>query len=514
MHYEIKLDFKKLRCVACCYIALPLLVFLIGFLRWYYALIGTIALVFVMRSVLCADNVEPKHRNTTTIRVSGIACVFLFTLIWTYLGGQNGYFYQSSDWDCRNAVFHDLIQQKWPVIYESTGAALVYYIGHWLPPAVFGKIILWLTGSFRWAWFLGKMALWCWTSLGLTIVILLIFHFLKITEKKKRILAVLIFVFFSGMDFLGALRFGKLGQLLAPDTLHLEWWTNYQFSSITTCLFWVFNQVVVPWIITICFLMEDSPRNYVFYCVACLLCGPFPCVGIVICMVVKAVCYCVEHARLGQWREAGKNIFSFGNVIALAFLFPFVAAYILANNAVAATSNSEIALVQSAFFSREYWTPELIWFLILEAGCYLFLIFRDHKKDPIYYTLILTFVICPYFHIGASQDFCMRVSVPAVFILMLYENDFLLRHFRFKLSKADFQTQASKQICAWVLAACFFFGAVTPVIEIYRGFYHVITEGTIKLEDKRIITFDNGKVFLNFNATNPNDQIFFRYFSK
>lgn len=52
-----------------------------------------------------------------------------------FSGGIGGHYYQSPDWDWRNAIFHDLIYKKWPVIYSEYDKALVYYIGYWLPSA-------------------------------------------------------------------------------------------------------------------------------------------------------------------------------------------------------------------------------------------------------------------------------------------------------------------------------------------------------------------------------------------
>lgn len=514
MHAKVKLNDRILRNVACLYITLPLMCFVIGFLRWYFAAGAVIGILYSAYRVFMSSNTLPRFSKPTCISVFGIACVFAGMLIWSYLGGQNGYFYQTSDWDCRNAIFHDLIQFDWPVIYPSTNAALVYYIGHWLPAAVVGKVILFLTGSFRWAWFLGKMALWVWTSLGLMIVVLLAFHFLQVNGSKTRIWVTLLLVLFSGMDVLGALLRGNLSQLLAPESLHLEWWTQFQFSSITTCLFWVFNQTIVPWIITLLFLVESTPQNYVLYGTACLLCGPFPCVGLAICMVVRFGSFLFQSRKAGKCQDVVRAAFSRGNISALLLVFPFVASYILANNAVAAAGSSEIALVQTNFFSWQFWTPELFLFLVLEVGVYILLIFKKYRTEPLFYGLIFIFLICPYFHIGAGKDFCMRVSVPAILILALYVIDFLLdayqRHRDFPASRA----RRLEQCCAGILVLCLLIGAVTPVVEIYCGFYHVAVEGTIKLEDDSIMTFNKNEVFLNFNSSNPGEKAFFKYFSK
>lgn len=67
-------------------------------------------------------------------------------LLWGYLGGQTGFFYQNSDWGYRNAIYRDLITNSWPVYYPQKDTALVYYIGHWLVPAALTKPVYALFG--------------------------------------------------------------------------------------------------------------------------------------------------------------------------------------------------------------------------------------------------------------------------------------------------------------------------------------------------------------------------------
>ena len=78
-------------------------------------------------------------------------------LLWGYLGGQTGFFYQNSDWGYRNAIYRDLITNSWPVYYPQKDTALVYYIGHWLVPAALTKPVYALFGLDA-AWMFARMA--------------------------------------------------------------------------------------------------------------------------------------------------------------------------------------------------------------------------------------------------------------------------------------------------------------------------------------------------------------------
>lgn len=131
------------------------------------------------------------------------------------------------------------------------------------------------------------------------------------------------------MDILGALYSSRLPDLLAYDAMHLEWWTNdFQFSSLTTCLFWVFNQTVGAWLATVCFLQEKDCRNYLLLGTACLMCGPFPFVGLVIFMVVRGIVLLAQRQK-GVLQSA----FSPANVLVLVVVLSITASYFLANNA-------------------------------------------------------------------------------------------------------------------------------------------------------------------------------------
>jgi hypothetical protein len=497
----------QLRTSALVFVSLPLLAFCLGFLRWYYALataaILLLALYFSLRQ---GSNDSLKGARSFTWRTILIA--FFVALVWSYFGGLNGYWYQTSDWDCRNAIYFDLIRYHWPVIYDQTGGALVYYIGHWLPPAAVAKVVLWLSGSADTALVAGRLLLWIWTSVGLTIVMLLLFQLLNAMSRKQKICALMLLVLFSGMDLLGALFKGTFNLMMLPIVKpsgpHLEWWMNfrYQFSSNTTLLYWVFNQTIVAWIITLLFLKEDRPQNYLFYGVACLFSAPFACVGLAVLMLVKAVTFCVNHVK--EWGTVARSVFSPQNLLSLVILVPVVF-YLLASNAVGGEAASYGGREGAAFFSKDYLNADLFLFLLLEVGVYLFLLISDHYKNPLYYALWASFIVFPYFHIGKSLDFCMRATIPALFVLMVYVGRFILAHFR---------ERGIKKACSVALLVCLVIGTATPAVEVFRGFYHTGIHGKICLEDRSLMTFNSKESSYNFLTIHPEKHFFFKHLAK
>ena len=497
---------KAVRTASVVFISLPLLAFFAGFLRWYYALAAIAALLGALYYALRSGNRIGKDSGFTWRTV---LIAFAVALIWTYFGGMNGYWYQTSDWDCRNALYFDLIQKPWPVMYESNGGALVYYVGHWLPPAALAKCVFLISDSVNAGLMAGRMLLWLWSGAGVTIVMLLLFQVLGAMSRKQKLFALLLLVLFSGMDLLGALLEGTLGLMMEPRKWpsgpHLEWWMHfrYQFSSNTTLLYWVFNQTITAWLAVLLFLQEKTPRNYAFYGVACLFCAPFAAVGMAVLMIVKAAMFCA-----GKIREpllVLKSFFSVQNVLSALFLLLPVATYLLSANAVGGDAASVGGREDIAFFSREYFNGKFLLFILLEAGAYLLLIAGDHYKNPLYYALWACFLVFPYFHIGQSLDFCMRATIPALFVLMVYAGRFLLAHWR---------ERGWKKACAVGLSVCLVIGIATPAVEVYRGFYYTGMARTIKLEDRSRMTFDKDDPNYNFVTSAPQNHFFFKHLAK
>lgn len=58
-----------------------------------------------------------QEEQGITLSVPKLVLLFALMLLWGYLGGQTGFFYQNSDWGYRNAIYRDLITNSWPVYY-------------------------------------------------------------------------------------------------------------------------------------------------------------------------------------------------------------------------------------------------------------------------------------------------------------------------------------------------------------------------------------------------------------
>lgn len=501
----MKLTHRALKTSVLAYLALPVLIFACGFMRWQLSLPVCAAILtgfFFARR----DSFEPRFEKTMTISIKHLLSLTGVLLLWSWLGGLNGLFYQSDDWPWRNAIFHDLVEKDWPVIYPERGSALVYYIGFWLPAALPAKLVGWMTGSVSLAWRTAQGALWLWTSAGLLLTALMLMLFTGAEDNKKQWIVVLIFIFFSGMDVIGMLLKNRTAHVM--ERLHMDWWMidGKQFSSMTTCLYWVFNQSIVPWLATICFLMEKDARNYLFLGAACLCCGPLPLVGLAILMMARWAAGLIIDLRAHQGMRSVKAALSLPNIILLALVFPALMIYFLGNLSVANT-----AAAQPAFLDQlsRYFSKTFIMFYLLEVGVYLLLLCSRHKREPLFYAVAVSLLIIPFFHVGSAEDFCLRASIPGVFIVMAWCAECLAG------KASPFKTSSRfSRICAICLVCALLIGSLTPLMEMYRGISHVVREKTILLAQDDFGSIGVLDEAANFTAANYSDTLFFKYFSR
>ncbi len=125
-----------------------------------------------------------------------VVAIMLF--LWFFLSGLGGYTFQNNDYHWRNALLRDLVYCHWPIVQAAgttplhTSAALVYYVGHWLPVALIGKVF---------GLQAAQHALFAWSLLGGILAFYFFFRYLGTVNIGLGLL----FIFFSGLDVVGVL---------------------------------------------------------------------------------------------------------------------------------------------------------------------------------------------------------------------------------------------------------------------------------------------------------------------
>lgn len=427
------------------YLVLPIVIFVLGWMKWYWALpitvIVVVSLVLAIKSIPDITLMEVNKNSLTKLAIA-----FVLICIWVLFSGIGGLTYQTSDHEYRTAIYRALVEYEWPVLSASGEKGLIYYIAFWMPAALIGKIFGFQIGY----WFQ------CiWAVLGITLV----YFLMCVRSKKITLLPLLFLIFFSGMDYFGWLILGREGNpILTP--IHIEWWVNeYEYTSNTSQLYWVFNQCIPAWIATILIVTERNKRNVLFITSLIMFSSTFPFVG----LIPFAMYVILDKFRIS--REQIKKVFTFQNIIGAGTICLLFLVY-LSGNVSANNVSGDMGSVQNAEVYTDF-SGQIIRYLLfvfLEVGVYLIFIFKQYKRTIEFYIVIAILLICPFIIVGSSHDFCMRVSIPALFVLMLYCMD--------SLEKAYVE---NKKRWFYMFSIFLIVGAITPFNEIHMSVRETIT---------------------------------------
>ncbi|MBR3040948.1 MAG: hypothetical protein IKI20_09935 [Lachnospiraceae bacterium] len=479
------------------------------------------------------------------------AVIVGISFLYAFFCGIGRLWAQSKDYPWRNAIFRDLILRDWPVMYPKFKGALVYYIGQWLPAALPGKLARVFGAGEDAAFLVGNIALLIYVTIGLSILFLLLISYFKPKKNGAMILVIIAFIFFSGMDILGSL------EPLGANGYHLEWWADiYQYSSFTTCMCWVFNQSLIPWICMALLLKEKNVSQYILIGMSCLISGPFPFIGYFIYAIVFGIKRLVLDIRNKQGKVFLKNLFSLSNILSTILVFPFVGSFLLSNVIIGGEEAIGVATaVDRSGGAVPVFSAAWIYlkFILVEFGVYAILIAWKYKKNLMFCVTVLILLIFPFFRMGYSTDFTMRASIPAIFMMYVFCVKFLLEEkdevlingqgvaavqtiskdaapknanreekVADKIAAKGWDIQKLKRYGYALLVICMILGAATPMVEFIRGFRQVRMRGIDDQMTDYLYTLGGDGPYNwvsknpegNFTALNLDQQTFFVYFAK
>ena len=159
----VTLSYRVFFLICIMFLMLPVLIFCLGYLR---PLIGiTLAVAFagmtaisVMECMKAPDGTElEKSTGDILIPVKYLIVFAVAAVAVSLITGVGEYVYTLQDHPYRRAILNDLVNYKWPVIYNydtqtnpevikifglvSGERAFSYYFVYWLPAAVIGKLL-------------------------------------------------------------------------------------------------------------------------------------------------------------------------------------------------------------------------------------------------------------------------------------------------------------------------------------------------------------------------------------
>src|SRR5450631_498672 len=428
--------------IAIAYLALPVIIFLIGWFEFWVALPLLACVAYSLRALAAARPAADSRYSLTPPQVSVAGTV---GCAWSILGGADHVFFANADWHIRDAVLHDLVTSSWPVGYgtvEGKESLLRAPVAYYLPAAVVGK----LAGLSA-----AHIAMGLWTATGATLFLLQV---LSLTPSRVGVAAAVaaIIVLFSGLDIVGSvLNDGPHFRSNWDITTHLEWWAGkYQYSSMTTQLFWVPNHALGGWLlIGLLYRNADNAAldSALPICVVALaLWSPLTAVGILPFVLWKFLRE-TAHGRLFSLLRP--------QVWAPAMVVGLVVAGYLALDAGRVPKGLTVAgdagdaaldlLQQAQFF-------------LLEAGFIGAAILWIRRSAEVGIALAVLAAL-PLVYLGGGNDLVMRASIPSLAVLAIGA---CLAFF----DGADTARPMRKNLLLCGLLAV---GAMTPVAEFARA---------------------------------------------
>ena len=495
------------------FLLLPIIIFFLGFLKPYISLPLSVLVIFICYKSF-KKKPEDVKENSNKRAIIYYILVSILILVWLGFSGIGNFSFQNDDWDVRNAVMRDLTNYDWPVHYslntvdEQSGqdvatetVGFVYYFCYWLPAAIFGKLFG-LTA--------GNIFLFIWTFIALMLTVLLINK--KI--NKNSIWAVLVLIFFSGLDILlinDKLFSSEIMQNIFTEN-HLEYaGANLQYSSNTTQLYWVFNQSVMTWLIIALIIQIKKPETIIFISCLTFCYSPFATFGVLPIAIFLIIKCLVEENKISKFSSVkqfllkiGKILISWESLFALCILIIFGTFY--------TSSTSTITLrnfnwITNGITFVEFLGPYLR-FILVNALVYEIVLFWKYKKDPFFWFIVIELLLIPLYRMTPANDFCMRASIGPLFVLTIFVIEFL----------ADNKNKILILIMLFLLVI----GMATPVHEILRSIHHTFSDDRKDyIKDNLIYSIGNpisdyGKRLCGaqFYAHDLDEKIFFKYFSK
>jgi hypothetical protein len=393
---------------------------------------AVIAMVWVLQSSIGAAG---------AIRTDVLFFSFAVALALCLLGGEGRLFYANDDWLIRDALIHDLVSQPWPFVYRIDAQSFVLRapLAMYMFPAAIGKI----GGVYA-----AHVALLAQN----TILFALIFYFLVPAQLKFRHGAaiILIFVAFSGLDAVAVgMRNISGGAPLPPPSDHLERWADiFQYSSHITQVFWVPQHAIPGWAFVGLYVLRQRGQigAGILVCMLPFLAywSPFAVIG-----ALPFVCYAAASDLLGG--RIGRRD------IAAACLAAIPGAAVLIYLGFRSGTVEHGLLVDAPGFWSIYATFICIEFLPYAA---LIVAMRPAAaKDPTFLLVVISLLLIPFYKLGGSNDFAMRVSIPALALLAA----------SFSVILVDSIAAGNRRVWTRLATLILIIGGITGAMEVRRA---------------------------------------------
>ena len=502
------------------YLVVPILFFFLGWLRLGIGLF--LSSLLLLASSFFLKKVKDIVKNDDEINLSkeyfaSLVILFLFLLC----TGNTGFIGSwGTDIPWRNAIYHDLIRQSWPVIYEYSQSMLCYYMIFWLVPAEISALLqLNELGS--------NIVLLLWMYVGLVLIFFLLCSILKV-QKEQLLFITVVFLFFSGINTVGMI-FKSF--LLNPTPLISNYpcgdsWSFadlningvdyiYRMRSTYLCIADVYNQFFALAIsANLFFRFRERTEFYAFVGLLSLPYSPLGFIGLFCIITLEFLIGLFRNFNIKVKNGCFQKVFSKINLLSSISIFPIFYLYFSSNyhaKYLGGVENYSYLDMLAQQFNLDNFVL-LILYYYLYFLIYAVLINDTYKTDSLYWISIICLMGFPLFKVGSGIDFNLNATITPYFFLMIL----IIKHLLTVLNTRHF---IMKDL---ILVACLSIAMLTPLIQIATSFRAAYINDSVTYKwlpwsiELSADSFSDKPIddFRNFLAEDYEDQTFFRYAKK
>ena len=468
---DIKLNLSIIMILGYLYLILPYMIFLITWVK-YFISIPSLILVIIATYFTIKDT--KKHYNISyNFNLFSLILLFIIITIWVIILGVGNICLPSGDTIYgRYAVFKDLIEFPFPIIYPENGYGFVYYFAHWIIPAIFGKIFNYNVAN---------IILILWTSLPLFLTLILLSIYLNKIKTKQIFIIFLIFILFvpPSLIFHKEGNFGK-GLLTVFATSYIN-------------IFNLFNQSPAIYLMSVLFLLQKNSFNFAFLGLSIMLYSPYATLGIIPFMIAKSI------IEISADKNELKNIFSVSNILSSISIFPILLLYFSST----ATKSDGLRFVLT-----DYPVLYLIELFMIKFGIIFILLFKYNKKNYLFYVSLFTLIAVSLIQYSGDHNF-HRTNITALFFLSIFLTDYFINHFN------------ENSLRKYLLLIIFMMGIFRGYIELDQIYFYlkqIKTFGKVNMEDmsvnKTFNTKNNSWHLITITCQDIDNSTFFKYIAK
>ena len=391
-------DLPLLHRLAIIYLMVPLIIWLVGWFNWWFGIPAAALIILAFRPALSGFPRLSLPRPMTF-------AILLLAAVWMMSTAAGGVFdVGNADWNKHRSILLNLGYYPWPTFLPEPLAAylpaefsppylLRYHLGWYIVPGTFARLLG--TAALNWV-----VPLWTW--LGIALVLLLVI-------RKRRawgvILAVVIFIFFGGLDILRPI----LLEMIGGSTEHIERRFEVKYLTNMHSFSWAPQHFIPAGLYT--FLLLQLHRQPRFLAVSAILLATAPFWSSLVAIGL------LPFTALLIWKNGLRPFLGWSNLALATALAGLIVIYL---------ASGPLSLEQGWIWEIYDWPILARWIPMLYLTEFLLLalllcalrpnLYRKH----FFIVSLAILILVPLYRYGHHNDISMRASLPAIFVLCYY----------------------------------------------------------------------------------------------